>query len=177
MVPVSNAWLVWHSIWSQLYRWEKLNRVPHLSVKSCTLFNLFFLSNMTNWHQERFFTVSSPAPSTCVVPSKTYHSVAGNVVYKDIPSLLLPHPLRRSNTSLPPTLSRPSCRFKRCILHVKISFCWSQVRHSHGQQKLYLSTFRDSNIPCVMKPKKCTFVPGTNFLYQTKPRLVHFLYR
>ena len=24
------------------------------------------------------------------------------------------------------------------------------------------------------KPKKCTFVPGTNFLYQTKPRLVHF---
>ena len=59
------------------------------------------------------------------IPSKMYHSVAGNVAYKAIPSLLLPHPPRGSYASLPPTLSRPSCRVKGCVLSVKISFSWS----------------------------------------------------
>jgi len=64
---------------------------------------------------------------------------------------------------LPPTLSRPSCRFKRCVLPVKIAFSWSQVRHWHGQQKLYLSTFRDSSLPYVFVPDQTSsrtlFVP------------------
>ena len=56
-----------------LTRWEKLNMGPHLAVKSCTVFNRFFLSNLTNWQHDRFFTVSPPAPSTCVrfLPKRT----------------------------------------------------------------------------------------------------------
>jgi hypothetical protein len=36
-------------------------------------------------------------------------AVTGNVAYKAILSLLLPHPPHGSYASLPPTLSRPSC--------------------------------------------------------------------
>ncbi len=39
---------------------------------------------------------------------------------------------------------------------------------------VHLSAFRDSSLPCCMKQEKNTFVPGTNFLYRTKHRLVHF---
>ena len=98
--------------------------------------------------------IPSCSLNLCPMPSKTYHSVAGNVTYKAIPSLLLPHPPSGSFVSLPPTLSRPSCWFKRCVLWVEIAFSWSQVRHRHGSQKLHLSAFRDSSLPCCIQPKK-----------------------
>ena len=51
---------------TQCIRWEKLNKGYHLARKACTDFNVFGLCKMTNCHYERFFTVSPPAPSTCV---------------------------------------------------------------------------------------------------------------
>ncbi len=71
--------------------------------------------------------------------SKTYHSVAGNMAYKTIHSLLLSHPPRRINTSLPPTLSLPSCWFKRCVLSVEIVFSWSHM--CHEAEKMYFCTW------------------------------------
>ena len=74
-----------------------------------------------------------------------------------------------SSHLLPSLLLIQKVRFVRenCIF-------WSQVRHRHGPQKLHLSAFRDSSLPCCMKQGKSTFVPGTKFLYRTKHRLVHF---
>jgi hypothetical protein len=46
-------------------RWDKLKINYRLARKTCTDFNTFALCKMTICHQERFFTVSPPAPSTC----------------------------------------------------------------------------------------------------------------
>jgi hypothetical protein len=46
-------------------RWEKLKINYRLARKPCTDFNTFALCKMTICHQERLFTVSPPAPSTC----------------------------------------------------------------------------------------------------------------
>ena len=131
-----------------------------------------FTYGFTTFVREKF--IDSCSLGLRQMAAKIYHSAARNKAYKAIPSLLLPRPLRRSNTSLPPTLSRPSCRFKRCVLHVKISFCWSQVRHSHGQQKLHLSSFRDSNMPCVMKTKHVLL--SLVLFFCTRPNLVSYTF-
>jgi hypothetical protein len=44
----------------------------------------------------------------------------------------------------------------------------------NGNQKLNLSSFREPITARARKSTKSTFVPGTNFLYRTKPHLVHF---
>ena len=53
---------------SELYLKSRENdkKGPHLSTKSCTDFNVFDHWKMNNCQDERFFTVSPPAPSTCV---------------------------------------------------------------------------------------------------------------
>jgi hypothetical protein len=88
-------------------------------------------------------------------------------------SLLLPHPSRGRHTSLPPTLSRPSSVQKNALRRLKFRFAGTGNRN----QKLNLSSFRQPLTARPRKSSKSTFVPGTNFLYKTKPRLVHFLYR
>jgi hypothetical protein len=52
---------------------ENLIRSPIFVRTVCMEFNTIFLCNMTNCHYERFFTVSPPAPSTCVrcLPKRT----------------------------------------------------------------------------------------------------------
>jgi hypothetical protein len=82
-----------------------------LERKACTDLNSFGLCKMTICHFERFFTVSLLIPQLVsdTLQNVPGDSVVGNVAYKTIPSLLLSHPPRGSNTSLPPTLSRPSC--------------------------------------------------------------------
>ncbi len=134
-------------------RWEKLKKNPHLSMKTCTVFNPLFLcknDKLSSWMI--FHCNPSSSLKLCQIPSTTYHSVVGNVTYKIIPSILFLHPSLRSNTSLPPTLFRPSCRFKICVLLVKMTFSRSQFRHWHGKQKLNLSSFRGTNMPCVTRP-------------------------
>ena len=54
-------------------------------------------------------------------PSQTYHSVAWNVSYKDIPSWLLSHQPYWRYTSLPPTLSCPLSEKKEILLTDRIS--------------------------------------------------------
>ncbi len=44
----------------------------------------------------------------------------------------------------------------------------------NGKQKLNLSSFGGPLTAWVRNPTKSIFVPGGNFLYRTKPRLVHF---
>jgi hypothetical protein len=62
---------------------------------------------------------------------------------------------------------------KNALHRLKFRF----VGTGNGNQKLNLSSFREPLTARSRKSSKSTFVPGTNFLYQTKPRLVHFLYR
>jgi hypothetical protein len=62
---------------------------------------------------------------------------------------------------------------KNAIRRLKFRFAGT----GNGNQKLNLSSFREPLTARPRKSSKSTFVPGTNFLYQTKPRLVHFLYR
>ena len=117
------------------------------TVNSCGL------CKMTICQWERFVTVSPPAPSTYLprMPFKTYHSVAGNVAYKVMLSLLLPHPPRGSYASLPPTFSRPSCIF---LVPGRTSTRFTETA------PFGFSRFQ----PAVLhSAEKRTFVNGTNF--------------
>ena len=116
--------------------------------------------------------IDSCSLGLCQMDSKLYRSAERNKAYKAIPSLLLPHPSRGRHTSLPPTLSRPSSVQK--MRYAGLNFV---LGTGNGNQKLNLSSFREPLTARPWKSSKSTFVPSTNFLYQTKPVLVHFLYR
>jgi hypothetical protein len=73
---------------------------------------------------------------------------------------------------LPPTLPRPSS-VQNDLRQLKFRCAGT----GNGKQKLNLSSFGGPLTAWVRKPTKSIFVPGRNFLYRTKPRLVHFLYR
>jgi hypothetical protein len=62
---------------------------------------------------------------------------------------------------------------KNALRRLKFRFAGT----GNGNQKLNLSSFRQPLTARPRKSSKSTFVRGTNFLYQTDPSLVHFLYR
>jgi len=78
---------------------------------------------------------------------------------EDIPRFLPPSPV--------------PLQYQNALRRLKFSFACT----GNGNQKLNLSSFREPLTARPRKSSKSTFVPGTNFLYQTEPSLVHFLYR
>ena len=131
---------------------------------------MFFTYGFTTFIGKKF--IDSCSLGLRQMAAKLYRSAERNKAYKAIPSLLLPHPSRGRHTSLPPTLSRPSS-VQNALRRLKFSFAGT----GNGNQKLNLSSFREPLTARPRKSSKSAFVNGTNFLYQTKPRLVHFLYR
>ena len=131
---------------------------------------MVFTYGFTTFIREKF--IDSCSLGLRQIAAKLYRSAEGNKAYKTIFSLLLPHPSRGRHTSLPPTLSRPSS-VQNALRRLKFSFAGT----GNGNQKLNLSSFREPLTARPRKSSKSTFVPGTNFLYQTEPSLVHFLYR
>jgi hypothetical protein len=132
---------------------------------------MFFTYGFTTFIGKKF--IDSCSLGLCQMTAKLHRSVKRNKAYKDIPSLLLPHPSRGRHTSLPPTLSRPSSVQKNALRRLRFRFAGT----GNGNQKLNLSSFGEPLTARPRKSSKSTFVHGTNFLYQTKPRLAHFLYR
>jgi hypothetical protein len=127
---------------------------------------LFFTYGFTTFIREKF--IDSYSVGLRQIAAKLYRSTERNKAYQTIPSLLLPHPSRGRHTSLPPTVSRPSS-VQNALRRLKFSFAGT----GNGNQKLNLSSFREPLTARPRKSSKSTFVPGTNFLYQTEPRLVH----
>ena len=80
-----------------MYReWKKLTRAP---ICQGNLVQCLIPFSYVKWQIGNFHCIPSCSLNLCQMSSKTYHSVAGNVTYKDIPSLLLPHPPHRSYPS------------------------------------------------------------------------------
>jgi hypothetical protein len=67
---------------------------------------MFFTYGFTTFIGKKF--IDSCSLGLCQMAAKLHLSAERNKAYKDMPSLLLPHPSRGRHTSLPPTRSRPA---------------------------------------------------------------------
>ena len=131
---------------------------------------MFFTYGFTTFIGKKF--IDSCSLGLRQMAAKLYRSQSGTRPTRPYPPCSChTRPAEDIRRFLPP--SPVPLQFKKCATPVKFRFAGT----GNGNQKLNLSSFREPLTARPRKSSKSTFVPGTNFLYQTEPSLVHFLYR